>query len=508
MTRIIIAFSFGFLLSVDVYANVCDDYLAETNAISGIVPRIENGQLRSLSMYGIQSFIAPKSSLINKARRQAELKAKRNFSEWIKTKIKAGTFNEELMENLEKTSSDGSTEGNAEEITKYADQISSNTSSVLSGIIKLDECVDKVDKAVYVRMGWKPSLSEMAARAAQTIKSPSSAQDQNDSNLKTNSTVTPTADGAGVKIISVTVEGTGTNSAQALNTALKQAVSQVFGQQFSTSTMNMDSLVSEEKTTSKGGNDGSALETTVMTEAIRTKTKGMIHSYNIVSSKAIDTGVLVTVSVNLAKYDKGIDTSKKTLVILLPTYKAKNTNVDTKLFTESLQDSIESQLSSSNYFNILDRESLPEIKSEMEFIAKNGDISEIARIGNMAGADRIVITSVMHYSPEKRHRKVGDMTIISNEFNATIAIKVIDPATSRVVLSRNVVFNRHKLTGKAGIQAHINMIANKSVLLINKLSGKVPKQKYSHNRGHTVSRTEKEINQKFEKLRSKSNNDW
>ena len=520
MIKSVMFISIGALLSINAHAGVCDDYLAEANAISGVVPRMENGQLKSLSMYGVQSFFAPKNSLINKARRQAELKAKRNFSEWIKEKVTANTLNEVLAETAEKTSADGTTEGYAEEISKYSDQISSDTSSVLSGIIKLDECVDKTDKTIYVRMGWKPSLSQVAASAAQMIKSPPPAKTnsqninsspiQNGSVSKTTTTtvsVAPSADGSGVKIITITVEGTGTTSAQALNVALKQAVSQVFGQQFSASTSNIDSLVTEEKTDSQGNADGSALETTAMTEAIRTKTKGIIHSYNIISSQPVETGVLVTVNVNLAKYDKGIDKSKKSIVILPPIYKARNTKVDTQTFIGSLQDSIESRLSSSGYFNILDRESISEIKGEMDFITKNGDISEIARIGNMAGADRIVVTTIMRYAPKSTKRKVGDRTITSNEFNATVAIKVIDPATSQIVLSRNVVFNRHKLTGNAGMQTHISLIARKSASLINNLSGNSPKRTAPHNRA-TVKSTEKEIKQKFEKLRSKSNDDW
>ena len=520
MIKSVMFISIGALLSINAHAGVCDDYFAEANAISGVVPRMENGQLKSLSMYGVQSFFAPKNSLINKARRQAELKAKRNFSEWIKEKVTANTLNEELAETAEKTSADGTTEGYAEEISKYSDQISSDTSSVLSGIIKLDECVDKTDKTIYVRMGWKSSLSQVAASAAQMIKSPPPAKTnsqninsspiQNGSVSKTTTTtvsVAPSADGSGVKIITITVEGTGTTSAQALNVALKQAVSQVFGQQFSASTSNIDSLVTEEKTDSQGNADGSALETTAMTEAIRTKAKGIIHSYNIISSQPVETGVLVTVNVNLAKYDKGIDKSKKSIVILPPIYKARNTKVDTQTFIGSLQDSIESRLSSSGYFNILDRESISEIKGEMDFITKNGDISEIARIGNMAGADRIIVTTIMRYAPKSTKRKVGDRTITSNEFNATVAIKVIDPATSQIVLSRNVVFNRHKLTGNAGMQTHISLIARKSASLINNLSGNSPKRTAPHNRA-TVKSTEKEIKQKFEKLRSKSNDDW
>ena len=38
----------------------------------------------------------------------------------------------------------------------------SNTSTVQSGIIKLDECVDTEGKYVLVALGWKPRLSAAA----------------------------------------------------------------------------------------------------------------------------------------------------------------------------------------------------------------------------------------------------------------------------------------------------------------------------------------------------------
>jgi hypothetical protein len=153
----------GVVITTSIYAGKCDAYLQEAKAASGVVPNIKNGKLKSLSIYGQKSFIAPKSSLINKARRKAEMSAKRDFSAWIKEKVSSNTLSQELMETHEKTNSDGTTEGIAEEISKYSDEISNSTESVLSGIIKLDECVDPQNKIVYVRVGWKPELSEMAA---------------------------------------------------------------------------------------------------------------------------------------------------------------------------------------------------------------------------------------------------------------------------------------------------------------------------------------------------------
>ena len=159
-----------FAVSGTAIAGSCDDYLKDNGATSGVVPNFtEDGKIRSFSIFAEQSFLVPKRSLINKARRQAEMKGKRDFSEWIKTKIQAGTLNEELLEQTEKTTADGKTSGSVEEVTKYADVIGAQTDSVLSGIIKLDECMDPEEKAIMVRMGWKASLSEAAADTRATI---------------------------------------------------------------------------------------------------------------------------------------------------------------------------------------------------------------------------------------------------------------------------------------------------------------------------------------------------
>ena len=154
-----------------VYAeNDCAAMEKEAEAIEGVVPSFdENGKFKSISMYADGSFIAPKRSLISAARKQAELKAKREFSNFIKEKVASGTLSEYMMETKSVTSDKGETSGSAEEINRISDVISSSTESVLSGIIKLDECVDVEGKFVMVRMGWKPKLSKIAADTRQTI---------------------------------------------------------------------------------------------------------------------------------------------------------------------------------------------------------------------------------------------------------------------------------------------------------------------------------------------------
>lgn len=152
------------------YAGACDQYLQDNGTTSGVIPNFnEDGTMRSLSLFAEQTFLVPKRSLVNKARTMAQNKASREFSTWIKQSVESNTLQAELMEQAETTTSDGVTSGQVEEITKFADVISSNTSSVLSGIIKLDECMDPEQKVIMVRMGWKASLSEAAADARATI---------------------------------------------------------------------------------------------------------------------------------------------------------------------------------------------------------------------------------------------------------------------------------------------------------------------------------------------------
>ena len=165
----IIAIIMTFLLANSLIAGTCDEYIKDYGTTSGVVPNIKDGQIDSFSIFGEGTFIAPKSSLISTARRQAEMKAKRDFSEWIQQKVAAGSLDEALTESIEQTNADQTTTGSADEIKRYSEYIGSNTESVLSGIIKLDECVDVNKNVIYVRMGWKPKLSEMAADTRATI---------------------------------------------------------------------------------------------------------------------------------------------------------------------------------------------------------------------------------------------------------------------------------------------------------------------------------------------------
>ena len=76
--------------------------------------------------------------------------------------VAGGSVASSLMEQLETTDQTGQTTGTVEELTQIGETMSSATASVLSGLVKLDECVDTDENYVLVELGWKPSLSQAA----------------------------------------------------------------------------------------------------------------------------------------------------------------------------------------------------------------------------------------------------------------------------------------------------------------------------------------------------------
>lgn len=130
----------------------------------------ETGAIRAFVMPGEASFIAPKSSLVRKAKKKALMRAKAEFARFMKEEFVAADLVSDLTNEIETTDQDGNGSATVEEISSMVETMGSATESVLSGIVALGECVDKSQKLVIVVAGWKPELSAAAADAKQTIK--------------------------------------------------------------------------------------------------------------------------------------------------------------------------------------------------------------------------------------------------------------------------------------------------------------------------------------------------
>ena len=165
----LIAISLLSMTSV-VFAGDCKEFEAEAEAFEGLVPKFDdNGKVRALLMYGEGTFLVAKRSLINDARRNAELKARRAYAEFLKSGFESDTVAANMVNTKQMTDQDGNTSGTAEELSSTLDTMRQRSNETLSGLVKLDECVDTEGKYVLVQLGWKPATSAAAADAKVTM---------------------------------------------------------------------------------------------------------------------------------------------------------------------------------------------------------------------------------------------------------------------------------------------------------------------------------------------------
>jgi hypothetical protein len=167
--KILILLGSVYLIAANVNAD-CSQFEAEAEAYEGLVPKFDDaGKVRALLMYGEGTFLFPKRSLISDARRTAELNARRAYAEFLKSNFDADTVAANLTETHQVTDGEGNTSGTATELASTLNAMRQNTQATLSGIVKLDECVDEEEKYVLVTLGWKPSTSAAAADAKQAM---------------------------------------------------------------------------------------------------------------------------------------------------------------------------------------------------------------------------------------------------------------------------------------------------------------------------------------------------
>jgi hypothetical protein len=150
----------------------CSGFAADVGQTFGVSLKRDPETRKVLGFYmvGEASFVAPKSSLVRKAKKKAFSNAKADFVRFMKEDFVATDLISDLTNTIETTDNDGNTSGTAEEISAMVETMASNSSAVLNGIIPLGECVDVDSRLVMVQAGWKPELSEVAADAKQSIK--------------------------------------------------------------------------------------------------------------------------------------------------------------------------------------------------------------------------------------------------------------------------------------------------------------------------------------------------
>ena len=455
----------GFFNSLAV-ASSCAEFEADAEAFGGVVPRFdENGKVRAILMYGESSFITPKRSLIANARRKAELDARRAFAEFLKSDFDSKTVSANLVETASLTDDSGTT-GSALELSSTLNVMRQNSEATLSGIAKLDECVDTEGKYLLVQLGWKPALSAGAADAKQAMNNNSAGGKQSPkvavsraagSGAESSSSGVAQSSQAktgqssdnskpGVELISLEVEGRGINLKSATNEALKSAISQVFGEKFASQSSVTESVLSA-SVSDGDGSYGVAIETSASTNAVQSETSGLIRSWAYIEKGDDSSGYKVVLSVVIPKYKSSLDPNKTTIIVIRP-MAGSDSIVQDQLFRDfasKVHSVLEESLGQTAGLNVLDRQYLNLAEQEMGAISKSGNMEELAKLGNQAGGDLMLVPVIETFKYRLDSREIGGQTIERMVYNVTLSTKVIEVATSNIVDAKNFPIRNKKI---------------------------------------------------------------
>ena len=507
----------------------CDDFLNEFETTSlGVSYKKdpETGRITALMMMGEANFLSPKSSLVRKAKKKALMNAKAEFVRFMKEDFSAADLTADLTNSIENTDQDGNTTGSVEEISSMAEIMSSSAESVISGIVVLGECVDKSEKVAMVLAGWKPELSTVAADAKQASSNPTpsasnsaSASEGQAGAASSSSDSGGTGSGGasskkvGITIITVEAEGEGGNLKQATNEAIRSAIAQVLGEKFASSQLSTDFTATAEVSNSEGQSAGVAVETSTQYEVQASEVKGILSGYKYITKQELSDGIKVVLQVEIPKYESSIDKTKNTLIVFKPEIKKIDglTSSEANEITSEIRNSLENILNESGKLEVLDRAFLNKRNIELGTVAAgNNSMSEMARIGNLAGADFMLVTEFEKLSSEVEEKKVGNNLIVRQKFNGSANFKLIEVATSNIISSGSVPIRRLKFKKDNSLSLFSDKISiSVSRQITRKIGGKVNASSGgSGDDTQNVRNAEKRADESMKKLEESVKDDW
>ena len=507
----------------------CEDFLNEFETTSlGVSYKKdpETGRITALMMMGEANFLSPKSSLVRKAKKKALMNAKAEFVRFMKEDFSAADLTADLTNSIESTDQDGNTTGAVEEISSMAEIMSSSAESVISGIVVLGECVDKSEKVAMVLAGWKPELSTAAADAKQASSNPTpsasnsaSASDGQAGAASSSSDSGGTGSGSasskkvGITIITVEAEGEGGNLKQATNEAIRSAIAQVLGEKFASSQLSTDFTATAEVSNSEGQSAGVAVETSTQYEVQASEVKGILSGYKYITKQELSDGIKVVLQVEIPKYESSIDKTKNTLIVFKPEIKKIDglTSSEANEITSEIRNSLENILNESGKLEVLDRAFLNKRNIELGTVAAgNNSMSEMARIGNLAGADFMLVTEFEKLSSEVEEKKVGNNLIVRQKFNGSANFKLIEVATSNIISSGSVPIRRLKFKKDNSLSLFSDKISiSVSRQITRKIGGKVNASSAgSGDDTQNVRNAEKRADESMKKLEESVKDDW
>jgi len=522
-----------FAMPLQAYAS-CANFLDDVGSTSlGVSYKKdpETGKIVALMMMGEANFLTPKSSLVRKAKKKALMNAKAEFVRFMKEDFVAADLVSDLTAEATTTDSNGNTTGQVEEISAMAETMASSSQAVISGIVVLGECVDTEEKVAMVFAGWKPELSAAGADARKAMKaeagssaagthtavnSGAATTSNSGSSSSTASSSQSTDRGTtkvGITVITVEAEGEGANLKQATNEAIRSAIAQVLGEKFASSQLSTDFTATVEVTGANGDTAGAALETSTQLDVTASEVSGIVSGYSYLSKEEVSTGIKVVLNVEIPKYESSLDKNKNTLIVFRPEIKKADgiTASEMDQIADAIRNDLENILNESGKLEVLDRSYLQERNIELGTVAAgNNSMTELARVGNLAGADFMLVMEFEKLSSKVEEKTVGENVIVRQVFNGSANFKVIEVATSNIVSSGKVPVRRLKFKKDNGVSQFSGKVSDLvSRRIVRKLGGNVSNASLGGgDDSQNVKKAAERAEARLKKLEEEVKNDW
>lgn len=238
---------------------------------------------------------------------------------------------------------------------------------------------------------------------------------------------------AKIDYVTVSAQGSGITKSDAIQEAIVNAISQVNGSKIAAKTKSEFSYNSD----SENGLENSTSHESFQ-KSVNTKTKGVVQSWDVISERAPTSNDPmfsfweVEVEATIAKYKTSIQADRLRMAVVPFRILSTVTEVD---FERLFEKSLNSYLTQSRKFAMIDRKYSYEQQQELKFIqGDNFKTEEAARAGNQLGADYLVL-GVIDSANKKTsitYMRSVDKKIARSSTQIDLSFRIIDVATGQI----------------------------------------------------------------------------
>ena len=249
-----------------------------------------------------------------------------------------------------------------------------------------------------------------------------------------------------IETVSVNSKGYGDGPESALNSALTQAIGQVNGR-----SIDSDSLLTTTEKTSTKNDESDYLSSRDFKESIKSKTKGVVESYSILSNAKDDSGLWVAeITAQIARFKTSKSANRKRIAVIdLIGRQGCCLTVEGELNPDVAAYEVSSAISNflvqSRKFTVLDRsfQGFAETERNTLKTSENMPVRELAKLGQELFADMILVGNLNSIRLQKAQRKMNTSDRVLEYLAGNIAtnIRIIDTATGQIKFSSSLRMN-------------------------------------------------------------------